>query len=71
MVLRIDVRLEWFVSSLAVVDTDGFGAAAETTHRSQLRVSMHVAALEREAGVTLCDRRERPVALTAARSPSR
>ncbi|MFI7500737.1 LysR family transcriptional regulator [Streptomyces sp. NPDC049687] len=65
-VLRSDVRLEWFVSFLAVVDTGSFGAAAEATHRSQPRVSMHVAALEREAGVALFDRRKRPVALTDA-----
>ncbi|MFD7130788.1 LysR family transcriptional regulator [Streptomyces sp. NPDC059894] len=64
--LRSDVRLEWFVSFLAVVDTGSFGAAAEATHRSQPRVSMHVAALEREAGVALFDRRRRPVALTDA-----
>ncbi|MEU6198586.1 LysR family transcriptional regulator [Streptomyces sp. NPDC047061] len=64
--LRTDVRLEWFLSFLAVVDTGSFGAAAESTHRSQPRVSMHVAALEREAGVALFDRRRRPVALTDA-----
>jgi DNA-binding transcriptional LysR family regulator len=65
-VLKTDVRLEWFVSFLAVVDTGSFAAAAEATHRSQPRVSMHVAALEREAGVALFDRRKRPVALTEA-----
>lgn len=64
--IRADVRLEWFVSFLAVVDTGSFGAAAETTHRSQPRVSTHVAALEREAGVALFDRSKRPVALTDA-----
>lgn len=64
--LRPDVRLEWFVSFLAVVDTGSFGAAAEVTHRSQPRVSMHVGALEREAGVALFDRRKRPVELTEA-----
>ncbi|WP_051580258.1 LysR family transcriptional regulator [Pseudonocardia acaciae] len=64
--LKPDVRLEWLVSFLAVVDTGSFGAAAEVTHRSQPRVSMHVGALEREAGVILFDRRKRPVALTEA-----
>ncbi|MGW3247477.1 LysR family transcriptional regulator [Streptomyces sp. NPDC001070] len=64
--LKTDVRLEWFVSFLAVVDTGSFAAAAEATHRSQPRVSMHVAALEREAGVALFDRRKRPVAVTDA-----
>ncbi|MEU5567537.1 LysR family transcriptional regulator [Micromonospora musae] len=64
--LRTDTRLEWFVSFLGVVDTGSFVAAAEATHRSQPRVSMHVAALEREVGLPLFDRRKRPVALTEA-----
>jgi DNA-binding transcriptional LysR family regulator len=64
--LRADVRLEWFVSFLAVVDTGSFVAAAESTHRSQPRVSMHVAALERGVGLPLFNRRKRPVELTDA-----
>lgn len=64
--LRPDVRLEWFVSFLAVIDTGSFIGAAEATHRSQPRVSMHVASLEREAGVPLFNRRKRPVELTDA-----
>lgn len=64
--LSADVRLEWFVSFLAVIDTGSFVAAAEATRRSQPRVSMHVAALEREIGLPLFDRRKRPVALTDA-----
>ncbi|TDE07922.1 LysR family transcriptional regulator [Jiangella asiatica] len=64
--LNPDVRLEWFVSFLAVVETGSFSAAAETTHRSQPRVSTHVAALERASGVRLFDRRKRPVMLTDA-----
>ncbi|MFI0421637.1 LysR family transcriptional regulator [Spongiactinospora sp. 9N601] len=64
--LRPDVRLEWFVSFLGVVDTGSFSAAAEAVHRSQPRVSMHVAALEREAGLPLFDRSKRPVELTEA-----
>lgn len=64
--LRTDIRLEWFVSFLSVIDTGSFSAAAEVVHRSQPRVSMHVAALEREAGVPLFDRNRRPVALTDA-----
>lgn len=51
------LRLEWLVSFLAVVESGGFGAAAEETHRSQPRVSSHVAALERTVGVLLFDRR--------------
>ncbi|MGW6460863.1 LysR family transcriptional regulator, partial [Streptomyces sp. NPDC055078] len=64
--LRTDLRLEWLVSFLSVVDTGSFSAAAEVIHRSQPRVSMHVAALEREAGVPLFDRDRRPVTLTDA-----
>jgi DNA-binding transcriptional LysR family regulator len=64
--LRADVRLEWFVSFLAVVDTGSFVAAAEATHRSQPRVSMHIAALERGVGLPLFNRRKRPVELTEA-----
>ncbi|GAA3675952.1 LysR family transcriptional regulator [Nonomuraea antimicrobica] len=64
--LRPEVRLEWFVSFLGVIDTGSFSAAAEAVHRSQPRVSTHVAALEREAGVSLFDRSKRPVELTEA-----
>ncbi|UYM06866.1 LysR family transcriptional regulator [Solicola gregarius] len=64
--LTPDVRLEWLVSFLAVVDTGSFVAAAEATHRSQPRVSLHVASLERAAGLVIFDRRRRPVELTDA-----
>ncbi|WP_433699362.1 LysR family transcriptional regulator [Nocardiopsis sp. CA-288880] len=64
--LDADIRLEWFVSFLAVIDTGSFVAAAESTRRSQPRVSQHVAALEREIGQPLFDRKKRPVRLTEA-----
>lgn len=64
--LDTDIRLEWFVSFLAVIDTGSFVAAAETTRSSQPRVSQHVAALEREVGQPLFDRKKRPVRLTEA-----
>ncbi|QKW32121.1 LysR family transcriptional regulator [Nocardiopsis flavescens] len=64
--LDTDIRLEWFVSFLAVIDTGSFVAAAESTRRSQPRVSQHVAALEREIGQPLFDRKKRPVRLTEA-----
>lgn len=51
---------------LAVVDYGSFSAAAEQTHRSQSRVSIHLAALERSLGAPLFDRRYRPVRLTDA-----
>ncbi|GAA0929916.1 LysR family transcriptional regulator [Pseudonocardia zijingensis] len=64
--MRGDMRLEWLVSFLAVVDTGSFVGAAEATHRSQPRISMHVAALERGVGIPLFNRRKRPVELTEA-----
>ncbi|MFK4548286.1 DNA-binding transcriptional LysR family regulator [Streptomyces tendae] len=64
--LHTDLRLEWFVSFLSVIDTGSFSAAARAIHGSQPRVSMHIAALEREAGVPLFDRDRRPVTLTDA-----
>lgn len=66
VMLNSDVRLEWFVSFLAVIETGSFVAAAESTSRSQPRVSMHVASLERQIGLPLFDRRKRPVELTEA-----
>lgn len=51
---------------LAVVDRGGFAAASATVHRSQSRVSAHIAALERDLGVRLIDRSHRPARLTAA-----
>jgi DNA-binding transcriptional LysR family regulator len=51
---------------LAVVDRGGFTAASETVHRSQSRVSAHIAALERDLGVRLIDRTHRPARLTPA-----
>lgn len=51
---------------LAVADRGGFTAASETVHRSQSRVSAHIAALERDLGVRLVDRTHRPARLTSA-----
>jgi DNA-binding transcriptional LysR family regulator len=60
------VELDWLETFLAVVDRGGFTAASEQVHRSQSRVSAHIAALERELGVRLIDRNRRPAMLTAA-----
>jgi DNA-binding transcriptional LysR family regulator len=60
------VELDWLRTFLAVVDRGGFTAAAEQVHRSQSRVSAHIAALERELGVTLLERTHRPVQVTHA-----
>ena len=58
--------LEWLETYLAVVDRGGFTAAAEQVHRSQSRVSAHIASLERQLGVRLLDRTRRPASPTAA-----
>jgi DNA-binding transcriptional LysR family regulator len=60
------VELDWLRTFLAVLDRGGFSAAAEQVHRSQSRVSAHIAALERELGVTLIDRSRRPARVTHA-----
>ena len=54
------MELDWLETFLAVADRRGFTAAAETLHRSQSRVSAHIAALERDLGVRLVDRAHRP-----------
>lgn len=61
-----DVPAAWLSSFLAVVDNATFTAAAATTHRSQPRVSAHVAGLERLLGRRLFERGSRPVQLTEA-----
>jgi DNA-binding transcriptional LysR family regulator len=60
------VELDWLETFLAVVDRGGFTAAAEEVHRSQSRVSAHIASLERQLGVRLLDRTRRPATPTAA-----
>ena len=58
--------LDWLETFLAVVDRGGFTAASEQVHRSQSRVSAHIASLERQLGVRLLDRSRRPATPTAA-----
>lgn len=60
------MELDWLETFLAVVDRGGFTAASAHVHRSQSRVSAHIAALERELGTQLIDRTRRPATLTAA-----
>jgi DNA-binding transcriptional LysR family regulator len=60
------VELDWLETFLAVVDRGGFTAASEQVHRSQSRVSAHIAGLERELGVRLIDRSRRPATVTPA-----
>lgn len=55
----------WIEAFLAVVDRGGFSAAAGHLYRSQGRVSSYITALERELGVRLFDRHQRPTRLTS------
>jgi DNA-binding transcriptional LysR family regulator len=59
-------NIDWLETFVAVVDSGGFSAAADAVHRSQSRVSSHVASLEHALGARLFDRRHRPVLLTDA-----
>ncbi len=66
MTIMDPVELDWLETFLAVVDRGGFTAASAQVHRSQSRVSAHIAALEREVGVRLIDRGHRPATVTDA-----
>lgn len=63
---HVEVELDWLETFLAVVDRGGFTAASTQVHRSQSRVSAHIASLEREIGVRLIDRARRPATVTEA-----
>lgn len=52
------------MSLMAVIDHGGFSAAAITLGKSQSRISVHVAEIERMLGATLIDRTTRPVRAT-------
>lgn len=56
----------WFESFLAVVELGSFSQAAQRLHRSQSRISTHVAQLEAWVGSSLLDRQQRPVTPTEA-----
>lgn len=62
----MSLQTAWLRSFLAVADKGGFGAATLALHLSQSRVSAHIAALEHALGVTLFDRKARPICTTAA-----
>src|SRR5699024_1273796 len=57
-------QTDWLETFVAVIDQGSFSAAAHALHRSQSRVSTHVAALERALGGTLIDRSHRPIGPT-------
>lgn len=58
------MEIAWLETFLAVVEHGGFTAASAEVHRSQSRVSAHIAALERSLGSPLFDRTHRPARLT-------
>ncbi len=60
------MEIAWLETFLAVVEHGGFTAASAEVHRSQSRVSAHIAALERSLGSPLFDRTHRPARLTEA-----
>jgi LysR family transcriptional regulator, carnitine catabolism transcriptional activator len=62
----MSLQTAWLRSFLAVADKGGFGAATLVLHLSQSRVSAHIAALEHALGVTLFDRKARPICTTEA-----
>lgn len=57
-------RLDWITSFVAVAQYGGFSAAAAALYRSQPRISIQVAELERALGVKLFDRSMHPAVLT-------
>lgn len=62
----MSLQTAWLRSFLAVAERGGFGAATLSLHLSQSRVSAHVATLEHALGVTLFERKSRPVCTTEA-----
>lgn len=60
------MELTWCRSFVAVYEFGGFSAAAKALHRSQSRVSAHVAALEVALGARLLNRDVHPPTLTTA-----
>lgn len=57
-------QTDWLETFVAVIDHGSFSSAARALHRSQSRVSTHVAALERALGGLLVDRTHRPIGPT-------
>ena len=62
----MSVQTAWLRTFLAVVDRGGFATATRSLHLSQSRVSAHIASLEHALGVTLFDRKARPICTTEA-----
>ena len=64
--LRLLMELEQLRIFTALCEAGGFSAAARRLYKSHSSVSRAVSALERELGVTLCERDRTHFALTAA-----
>jgi len=62
----MSLQTAWLRSFLAVADKSGFGAATLVLHLSSPGSSAHIAALEHALGVSLFDRKARPVCMTEA-----
>ncbi len=62
----MSLQTAWLRTFLAVVDRGGFATATRSLHLSQSRVSAHIASLEHALGVTLFDRKARPICTTEA-----
>ncbi len=60
------LQLAWLESFLSVSEHGGFTRAARATHRTQPRISAHIAALERALGEDLLVRTARGATLTLA-----
>ena len=60
------MELEQLRDFAVLAETGSFSAAARSLYKSHSSVSRAVSALERELGVTLCERDRRSFALTGA-----
>ena len=60
------MELSWCRSFVAVYELGGFSAAARALHRSQSRISSHIAGLEDHLGEVLFNRDVHPATLTPA-----
>lgn len=60
------MELSWCRSFIAVYELGGFSSAARALHRSQSRISSHIAGLEEHLGEVLFNRDVHPASLTQA-----
>lgn len=62
-VININMRVEWIDDILAVLDTGSLTAAAEVRFLTQSAFTRRIRMIEKSLGVTLFDRRRKPVTL--------